>query len=64
MEFEVAFFYDLDKALIGDDKELMKRHLYVGISRASSHLAAIFNQIEGNEELLDYFTDDTSSWRI
>lgn len=64
MEFEVAFFYDLDKALIGDDKELMKRHLYVGISRASSHLAAIFNQEEGNEELFKYFTKDTSSWRI
>lgn len=64
MEFEVAFFYDLDKAMKGGDKELMKRHLYVGISRASSHLAAILNQEDGNEELLEYFTEETDSWRM
>lgn len=64
MEFEVAFFYDLDEALKGDDKDLMKRHLYVGISRATSHLAAIFNEEENNEELFEYFTKDTSSWKI
>ena len=57
MEFEVAFFYDLDEALKGNDKQLMKRHLYVGISRATSHLYAIFDKEEGNEELLDYFSD-------
>ena len=57
MEFEVAFFYDLDEALKGDDKQLMKRHLYVGISRATSHLYAIFDKEDGNEELLDYFSD-------
>lgn len=57
MEFEVAFFYDLDEALKGDDKELMKRHLYVGISRATSHLYAIFNEEDGNEELLEYFSE-------
>ena len=56
MEFEVAFFYDLDEALKGDDTQLMKRHLYVGISRATSHLYAIFNEEEGNEELLEYFS--------
>ena len=55
MEFEVAFFYDLDEALKGNDKALMRRHLYVGISRATSHLYAIFNNEEGNEELLEYF---------
>lgn len=58
MEFEVAFFYDLDEALKGNDKALMRRHLYVGISRATSHLYAIFNQEEGNEDLLGYFSDD------
>ena len=57
MEFEVAFFYDLDEALKGDNKELMKRHLYVGISRATSHLYAIFNEEDGNEELLEYFSE-------
>ena len=57
MEFEVAFFYDLDEALKGNDKALMRRHLYVGISRATSHLYAIFNQENGNEELLEYFSE-------
>jgi hypothetical protein len=56
MEFEVAFFYDLDEALKGDDKAMMRRHLYVGISRATSHLYAIFNNEEGNEDLLEYFS--------
>lgn len=37
MEFEVVFFYDLDEALQGDDKELMNRYLYVGISRVTGH---------------------------
>ena len=64
MEFEVAIFYDLDEALKGEDKELMKRHLYVGISRASSHLAAIFNKEEGNEELLHYFAHDVHNWKM
>ena len=56
MEFEVAFFYDLDEALKGDDKAMMRRHLYVGISRATSHLYALFNNEEGNEDLLEYFS--------
>lgn len=64
MEFEVAIFYDLDEALKGEDKDLMTRHLYVGISRASSHLAAIFNKEEGNEELLDYFARDVHNWKM
>ncbi len=64
MEFEVAIFFDLDEALKGEDKELMKRHLYVGISRASSHLAAIFNNEEGNEELLQYFAQDIHNWKM
>ena len=64
MEFEVAFFYDLDEALKGDDKDLMKRHLYVGISRATSHLAAIFKEEDNNEELFEYFTKDSNSWKI
>ena len=64
MEFEVAIFYDLDEALKGEDKEMMKRHLYVGISRASSHLAAIFNSKEGNEELLNYFAKDVRNWKM
>lgn len=64
MEFEVAIFYDLDEALKGEDKQLMKRHLYVGISRAASHLAAIFNTEEGNEETISYFSQDVHNWKM
>lgn len=64
MEFEVVFFYDLDKALQGRDTALMKRHLYVGISRATSHLAALFCKKEGNEEILSYFSQDCHNWKI
>ena len=58
MEFEVVFFYDLDEALQGDDRELMNRYLYVGISRVtghwqltSSHLAATLTSEKGNEDI-------------
>ena len=54
-EFEVVFFYDLDQALQGDDKEMMNRYFYVGISRATSHLAATLNTEKGNEDILKYF---------
>lgn len=64
MEFEVVFFYDLDKALQGDDREMMSRYLYVGISRATSHLAAILNRREGNENILKYFDADAADWRM
>lgn len=64
MEFEVVFFYDLDMALQGDDKELMNRYLYVGISRATSHLAAILTQAEGNENVLKYFDSNAKDWSI
>ena len=64
MEFEVVFLYDLDEALQGDDKELMNRYLYVGISRATSHLAAILTQAEGNENVLSYFDQTAMDWRV
>lgn len=52
MEFEVAFFYDIDNALKGQSMEMMRRYLYVGISRAASHLAATFTKEEGNEDII------------
>ena len=64
MEFEVVFFYDLDDALLGDDKELMNRYLYVGISRATSHLAATLTHKEGNEAVLRYFDTEAKDWRM
>lgn len=64
MEFEVVFFYDLDESLQGDDKELMNRYLYVGISRATSHLAATFTRTAGNENVLRYFDIKATDWRM
>lgn len=64
MEFEVVFFYDLDKSLQVDDREMMSRYLYVGISRATSHLAAILSRRDGNENILKYFDADAADWRM
>lgn len=64
MEFEVAFFYDIDEALAGQSKEMMRRYLYVGISRAVSHLAATFTQREGNEDIIKYFDQTKSNWKL
>lgn len=64
MEFEVAFFYDIDEALAGGSARLMRRYLYVGISRATSHLAATFTREEGNEELLQYFDRTKKNWKL
>ena len=64
MEFEVAFFHNIDQAVEDEDSEkLMRRYLYVGISRATTHLAATFTQQEGNENILKYFNQD-DDWSI
>lgn len=62
MEFEVAFFHNIDTAISQDNSGLMRRHLYVGISRAASHLAATFNKSEGNEDVLKYFDSMETHW--
>ncbi len=64
MEFEVVFFHNIDLAIKGNDTHLMRRHLYVGISRASSFLAATFSKEEGNEEILKYFSQDKTNWKF
>ncbi len=62
MEFEVAFFYNIDQAIEQEGFEkLMRRYLYVGISRATTHLAATFMSREGNENILKYFNQE-SDW--
>lgn len=64
MEFEVAFFHNIDKAVENENSgELMRRYLYVGISRATTHLAATFTKREGNENVLKYFRLN-SDWNI
>lgn len=62
MEFEVAIFHNLDEALSGHDSALMRRYLYVGISRATSHLCATFRNEKGNEGILKYFDRNCKSW--
>lgn len=63
MEFESVFFYDIDDALSSQSQMMMRRYLYVGVSRATSHLAATFTKEEGNEDILNYFDRTKKSWR-
>lgn len=62
MEFEVAFFYDIDTAIQGTSNDLMRRNLYVGVSRAASHLAATMTQKNGNEAIIKYFETNNTEW--
>lgn len=63
MEFEAAFFYDIDEALSSHNEQLMRRYLYVGISRATSHLAATLKN--GNDsKIVKYFDSESDSWEI
>lgn len=62
MEFEAVFFYDIDKAIIGHSAELMRRFLYVGVSRATSHLAATMCSADGEEGIIKYFDTESEGW--
>ena len=64
MEFEVVFFYDIDTALYSCSPDIMRRYLYVGASRATTHLAATFIQEDGNEDIIKYFDRKTDNWKI
>ena len=62
MEFEAVFFYDIDKAITGHAAELMRRFLYVGVSRATSHLAATMFSADGEEDIVKYFNTESEGW--
>lgn len=62
MEFEAAFFYDIDTAIQNQSNDLMRRNLYVGVSRAASHLAATMTTKEGNETVIKYFETENANW--
>lgn len=40
------------------------RYLYVGASRATTHLAATFTEEEGNEDVIKYFDRTTDNWKL
>ena len=62
MEFEAVFFYDIDTAIENHSEKIMRRYLYVGVSRATSHLAATMTTDEGNESIIKYFDRETEGW--
>ena len=64
MEFEVAFFHNLDVALHGSANGLIKKYLYVGLSRATTHLAATFSNSNDANEVLKYFDTQDNNWKI
>ena len=64
MEFEVAFFYNLDEALHGRSTGLVKKYLYVGLSRATTHLAATFCNSDDAHDVLKYFETQDNNWKM
>ncbi|MCH5346391.1 MAG: hypothetical protein J1E63_04740 [Muribaculaceae bacterium] len=63
MEFEAAFFYDIDDAISSQNRQLMRRYLYVGISRATSHLAATMSACSDNS-IIKHFNTEADSWEL
>lgn len=51
MEFDVVFFHNIDNAKVDDD--LIKRYIYVGVSRAAFFLGITLNA--DNENITRYF---------
>ena len=64
MEFEVAFFHNLDEALHGRDSGVMKKYLYVGLSRATTHLAATFCDPDDSSDVIRYFDTKNNNWKL
>ena len=57
MEFDVVFFHNIDSTQ--EDTDLLKRYIYVGVSRAAFFLGVTF--IEHDENLCKYFSLN-STW--
>jgi superfamily I DNA/RNA helicase len=51
MEFDVVFFHNIDNSIADDD--LIKRYIYVGVSRAAFFLGITLNA--NNESITKYF---------
>lgn len=60
MEFDVVFFHNIDNS--SEDVDLLKRYIYVGISRAAFFLGITLNQ--HNAELDKYFVQNKDWFKI
>lgn len=57
MEFDVVFFHNIDS--IHDNSDLIKRYIYVGVSRAAFFLGITLTK--GNDEICKYF-EQNKQW--
>jgi DNA helicase IV len=60
MEFDVVFFHNIDKS--NAKMELVKRYIYVGVSRAAFFLGITMN--EENLEISRYFEKKKDWFKI
>jgi len=60
MEFDVVFFHNIDNS--STDTELLKRYIYVGVSRAAFFLGITLN--EQDHEISKYFEKDKDWFKI
>lgn len=60
MEFDVVFFHNIDNASV--DTELLKRYIYVGVSRAAFFLGITL--IENKQEISKYFEKNKDWFKI
>lgn len=58
MEFDVVFFHNIDNS--SENADLIKRYIYVGVSRAAFFLGATFN--EDNKGISKYF-EQGKNWK-
>lgn len=60
MEFDVVFFHNIDNS--SADTEILKRYIYVGVSRAAFFLGITLN--EQNHEISKYFEENKDWFKI
>ena len=58
MEFDVVFFHNIDNS--SENPDLIKRYIYVGVSRAAFFLGATLNS--KNKEITKYFETE-KNWK-
>ena len=60
MEFDVVFFHNIDNS--SEDMEVLKRYIYVGVSRAAFFLGITMS--EDNKEISKYFEENKDWFKI